>query len=264
MKTIALLSLLASCHAFTTPQNSRTFALNMMEGEGVNELATPPSSRRDFFTSSTASTLGLMGVIATSTAFVAPEEALASGGATAGKYTTIPIAKRRYYGRVQQAVHEYLDLGPAVVEGDMSAPIIQTFFDVEGVVVVPARNQAINGQCTKKDGSCKGAAIRDSRWNDMKASMYLLGNAFRINQQKAPDNLPTVRAAKAFFKEIDAMEKAVKVKNPKKMDKESIKHYAAGLDILDTYLDLVELPPIDSGHYDQEFDTLVGTSARIT
>ncbi len=155
-------------------------------------------------------------------------------------------------------------MGPAVVAGDMSAPIIQTFFDVNGVVVVPARNQAINGQCTKKDNSCKGAEIRDSRWNDMKASMYLLGNAFRINQQKAPDNLPTVRAAKAFFKEIDAMEKAVKVKNPKKMDKESIKRYAAGLDILDTYLDLVELPPIDSGHYEQEFDTLVGTSARIT
>ncbi len=145
----------------------------------------------------------------------------------------------------------------------MSDPLIQKFFDVQGVVVVPARNQAINGQCTKKDNSCKGAAIRDSRWNDMKASMYLLGNAFRINQTKAPDNLPTVRAAKAFFKEIDAMEKAVK--KPKKgVDKDTIKRYAAGLDILDTYLDLVELPPIDSGHYEQEFDTLVGVSARIT
>ena len=32
-------------------------------------------------------------------------KAWASGGATAGKYTTIPIAKRRYYGRVQEAVH---------------------------------------------------------------------------------------------------------------------------------------------------------------
>ena len=169
---------------------------------------------------------------------------------------------RRYYGRVQQAVHEYLEMGPTVVQGDMSAPIIQKFFDVNGVVVVPARNQAINGQCTKKDNSCKGAEVRDSRWNDMKASMYLLGNAFRINQTKAPDNLPTVRAAKAFFKEIDAMEKLVK--KGKKNDKESIKRYAAGLDILDTYLDLVELPPIDSGHYEQEFDTLVGVSARIT
>jgi len=75
-------------------------------------------------------------------------------------------------------------MGPAVVKGDMSAPIIQSFFDPAGVVTVEARNQAINGQCTKKDGKCKGAEIRDSRYNDMKTSMYLLGNAFRFNQQK--------------------------------------------------------------------------------
>jgi hypothetical protein len=98
----------------------------------------------------------------------------------------------------------------------------------------------------------------------MKASMYLLGNAFRINQTKAPDNLPTVKAAKAFFKEIDELEKAVKAKKPKTMDKAAIGHYAKGLEILDVYLDLVELPPTDSGHYDQEFDTLVGESARLT
>lgn len=36
------------------------------------------------------------------------DPALASGGATAGKYTTIPIAKRRYYGRVQQGVHDFV------------------------------------------------------------------------------------------------------------------------------------------------------------
>lgn len=65
-----------------------------------------------------------------------------------------------------------------------------------------AKRQDINGQCTKKDGSCKGKEIRDSAYNDLKASMYLLGNAFRINQTKAPDNLPTVKAAKAFFKEM--------------------------------------------------------------
>ena len=84
----------------------------------------------------------------------------------------------------------------------MTAVSIQKFFDVNDVVVVKAKSQSINGQCTKKDKSCKGSEIRDSRWNDMKASMYLLGNAFRINQTKAPDNLPTVRAAKAFFKEM--------------------------------------------------------------
>lgn len=129
--------------------------------------------------------------------------------------------------------------------------------------MVQARSQSINGQCTKKDTSCKGQEIRDSRYNDMKASMYLLGNAFRINQQKAPDNLPTVQAAKAFFKEMDAMEKSVK-KKPKTNDVKAVGHYAAALDILDRYLDLVELPPTDSGEYEKEFDTRVGASSRIT
>jgi len=93
--------------------------------------------------------------------------------------------------------------------------------------------------------------------------MYLLGNAFRLNQTKAPDNLPTVRAAKAFFKEMDALEKIVK--KPKQgQDKAAIGHYAAALEILDTYLDLVELPPTDSGWYEQEFSREVGDSARIT
>jgi len=59
------------------------------------------------------------------------------------------------------------------------------------------------------------------------------------------------------------MEKAVK-KKPKKNDLISTRHYAAALDFLEIYLDLVELPPTESGHYDHEFDTLVGESARIT
>jgi hypothetical protein len=59
------------------------------------------------------------------------------------------------------------------------------------------------------------------------------------------------------------MEKLVK-KNPKKNDLVAIEKYNNALRILDTYLDLVELPPTDSGHYDKEFDTLVGETARIT
>jgi purine-nucleoside phosphorylase len=74
----------------------------------------------------------------------------------------------------------------------------------------------------------------------------------------------TVKAAKAFFKNMDEMEKRVKVKKPKANDSESQQFYAVAFEILDKYLDLVELPPIDSGHYDQEFDTLVGETARIT
>lgn len=63
---------------------------------------------------------------------------------------------------------------------------------------------------------------------------------------------------------MNELEKRVKVKNPKKNDPDSVQVYVNALDILDKYLDLVELPPIDSGHYDKEFDTLVGESARIT
>lgn len=62
---------------------------------------------------------------------------------------------------------------------------------------------------------------------------------------------------------MNELEKLV-VKNPKKNDPVAVQRYLAALDILDAYLDLVELPPIDSGHYDKEFDTLVGESARIT
>jgi hypothetical protein len=188
----------------------------------------------------------------------------ASGGATAGKYTTIPIAKRRYYGRVQQGVHEYLLMGPAIVKGDTTDTTVQQFFDRQGTVIVQAKRKDVNGQCTKKDGDCRGKEIRDSRYNDLKVSMYLLGNAFRLDQVKAPDSLPTVKMAKAFFKEMDELEKLVTKKPKSSGDAAAQKRYLAALDILDSYLDLVELPPTDSGHYDQEFSTLVGETARIT
>lgn len=159
-------------------------------------------------------------------------------------------------------MHDFLLIGPAVVQGDMAAVPIQGFFDPQGLVVVEAKRKDVNGQCTKKNNDCKGAEIRDSIYNDMKTSMYLLANAFRLNQTKAPDNLPTVKAAKAFFKEMDAMEK--RVKKAKAGDKEAIGHYASALNILDEYLDLVELPPINSGYYEQEFNRAVGESARLT
>ena len=130
------------------------------------------------------------------------------------------------------------------------------------MVVVEAKRQDINGQCTKKDGKCKGTEVRDSIYNDMKTSMYLLANAFRLNQTKAPDNLPSVRAAKKFFKEMDFVEKAAK--KGRKNDKDSVAHFAGALQALDEFLDLVELPPTNSGWYEQEFDRAVGSSARIT
>jgi hypothetical protein len=243
---VTLFLLTTAVHGFNVPQSNT------------------PLDRRNLLDTfvAAASTVGVIGIAA---ATVAPAPALASGGATAGRYTTIPIAKRRYYGRVQQAVHEFLIMGPAIVKGDILAVDVQHFFDLQGTVIVPAKRKDVNGVCTKKDGDCKGKEIKDSRWNDMKASMYLLGNAFRINQQKAPDNLPTVKAAKAFFKQVDALEKLATAKSQKQGDSTKAQQiYLNALDILDTYLDLVELPPSESGNYEQEFDTRVGISSRIT
>jgi len=247
--------------AFLAGSAVEGFNPQQQQSSNIVSQQSAPASRRDLFQKTVASVAGVAGGIALSgLAPVAP--ALASGGATAGKYTTIPIAKRRYYGRVQASVHEFLLLGPEVVASDFSQPKIQNFFDPKGLVVVKAKRKDINGQCTKKDSNCKGKEIVDSIYNDMKTSMYLLGNAFRLNQTKAPDNLPSVRAAKKFFKEMDLVEKAAMKR--RKNDKESVVHFAAALEALDCFLDLVELPPTNSGWYDQTFDRAVGTSARIS
>jgi hypothetical protein len=150
---------------------------------------------------------------------------------------------------------------------DVTSDRVRTFFDPRGVVVVPAKRTDIGGQCTKKDGDCRGKEVRDSRYNDMKASMYLLANAFRTDQQKPPDRLPTVKAARAFFQEVNDLEKIVRSGGgggSAAASAAAAAKYSAALDVLDQYLDLVELPPTGSGHYDQEFDTLVGETARIT
>lgn len=64
-------------------------------------------------------------------------------------------------------MHDFLLMGSDVVKGDSQAASIQFFFDPQGVVIVPAKKKDINGQCTKKDGDCRGREIRDSRFNDM-------------------------------------------------------------------------------------------------
>ena len=59
----------------------------------------PAAGRREALASAAAAAALLLGG--------SPLPAVASGGATAGKYTTIPIAKRRYFGRVKQGVFEF-------------------------------------------------------------------------------------------------------------------------------------------------------------
>ena len=116
------------------------------------------------------------------------EGAFASGGATAGKYTTIPIAKRRYFGRVKQGVFEFLAVGKAVKEGDLGSPAIEDFFS-DNIKVQERRKKR---QCLSLFGTeeCQVAEKFSSRWEDMKLSMFLLGNAFRMDSGKPPEKVP--------------------------------------------------------------------------
>lgn len=87
-------------------------------------------------------------------ASVAPDAAMASGGATAGKYTTIPIAKRRYFGRVKQGVFEFLAVGRAIKKGELdSADVTEFFADNIQVQEKRRKRQCVGGyeSCNVKE-----------------------------------------------------------------------------------------------------------------
>ena len=75
-------------------------------------------------------------------------------------------------------------------------------------------------------------------WEDYSAAGYLLSNAFRTNSNKAPDALPSVKAWKAFAKEIELLKRAVSKKDGDKV----LSVYGKAEEKLDAYLSEVELP----------------------
>ena len=112
-----LLAAVAGADAFTAHQPSAPSSTQLSSTS--NSDVDAPLARRNFLASAATAAAALPLLAAT------PLPAAASGGATAGKYTTIPIAKRRYYGRVQEAVHEFLLMAPAVIKGDLTDPTVQ-------------------------------------------------------------------------------------------------------------------------------------------
>ena len=140
---VLLYSIMFVIHFFMIPDVVALVSLKGLPRSSPSTASTA-TTRRSF----THQTLGVALLLPISQSLPSPVSA--SGGATAGKYTTIPIAKRRYYGRVQEAVHEYLLIGPAIVKGEMEDPTLKLFFDKNGIVTVEAKRQDINGACTKK------------------------------------------------------------------------------------------------------------------
>jgi len=172
----------------------------------------------------------------------APRAAQASGGATAGKYTTIPIAKRRYYGRVKQGVYEYLAVGVAVKKGELESADVDDFFS-DTIQVSSARQKR---QCLNLDDkACMTQDKFSSRWEDMKLSMFLLGNAFRKDSGQPPEKVKQVKEAKAFFAQVDKLRKAKKADN----QKGAALAYIASIEALEAFLNDVDLPPTFAPDY---------------
>jgi len=178
---------------------------------------------------------------------VSPEGAFASGGATAGKYTTIPIAKRRYFGRVKQGVFEFLAVGGAIKKGELQSPAVTDFFS-DNIKVQEKRQKK---QCLNLDDkSCLVNEKFSSRWEDMKLSMFLLGNAFRMDSGKPPEKVKQVKEAKAFTSQVEKLRKAASAGDRKT----AALSYAAALEALEIYLNDVELPPTFAPDYAGEAD----------
>jgi len=180
-----------------------------------------------------------------------PTNALAD---SSGRFTTVTTAKRRYYGRVKQGVFEFLALGAAVTNGELQSADVSGFF-AETLESQTARTRT---QCEGGGDACVVEQRFSSRWEDMKTSMYLLGNAFRTSGGTAPpppDKVKQVKEAKAFMAQVEKLRKA-SVRGDRK---DATLSYAAALDALSTFLNDVDLPPISDPEYRQRADTQVAS-----
>lgn len=115
------------------PDLSRSASFVQLKASHDDDVNSAPR-RHAFKTTAAAFSVGVF-------AGLFPSSSFASGGATAGKYTTIPIAKRRYYGRVQQGVHDFLAMMPELAKADTTGEKCQFFFDINGVIIVAKKRQ---------------------------------------------------------------------------------------------------------------------------
>lgn len=157
-----------------------------------------------------------------------PYAAVASGGATAGKTTSIPRAKLRYFGRVTEVIIAFNALGAAVKAGDGMKQAAGTFFG-------------------EKD---------DSPQADLTTAGYLLSCAFKIDGKIPPDKIAQVKDFKKLIKDLGSLKSAMK-ESPAKAQAA----YANAATSMDVWLEGVDLPPVASAVYDPRTLTECGAPA---
>mmetsp|Transcript_21459 Transcript_21459/g.35537 ORF Transcript_21459/g.35537 Transcript_21459/m.35537 type:complete len:201 (+) Transcript_21459:44-646(+) len=186
--------------AFTLASISSAFVPATFVGRQVVTEINAEISRRSLFENTALVGAGLILTNANSAA-------LASGGATAGGAYLLS-AKQRYNDRVKAAMKGFVGLRKSLEGGSIDE--MKEYFSTEDV----------------------------GGWKDGSAAGYLLANAFRRNSSAAPDSLPSVKAWKAFAKEVEGVMKSAKKKDATK----TLAALDKALPVLEEYLTLVELP----------------------
>lgn len=153
--------------------------------------------------------LSIASMTSIGTLILKSDTARASGGATAGGVYLLS-AKQRYNARVTDGVKTFLKLSSSLESGSLDGA--KEFFSTE----------------------------EPGGWKDSSAAGYLLANAFRRSSSTPPDNLPSVKKWKAFAKEVETLQKTLKKKDTKIVKSA----YTKAEDLLDPYLEAVELPPV--------------------
>lgn len=199
MKAAVLLGLVATCGGLLLPTSLRPA-----------QQAGAPLGRRD-----------LLGSCAAAAAALALPAASchASGGATAGKTTSIPRAKTRYYGRMAQVLSEYNGLGKAIKSEDKD---------------------------TIKSAKKKFFADKeDAPASEMKTAGYLLAVAFKLDSKIPPDKIAAVKAWKAMMKDLAKLESGMGGGKAS----EASKAYAASTVTMEAFLAEVDLPGLSDERY---------------
>jgi len=159
-----------------------------------------------------------------------PVPTYASGGATAGRDTSIPNGKRRY-GRVVTAwVATFLSLESAIKSGDLA-----------------------EAKAFMKDGDT-------GFWQKFKDFGFLLGMAFVEDSKIPPEKRPAVKVYMKLLEKLDAFKKDLK---SGKADAATTS-YADAKKVLAKYLEEVELPPMTDAAWSTFDDWKLGFKKSTT
>jgi len=149
-----------------------------------------------------------------------PGTAWASGGATAGRTTSIPRAKLRYFDRVSGAIGAFERLEAKLAD---------------------------QASCKSASAAFFNEKVEDAPIVELKSAGYLLAVAFKIDSKIPPDRIQQVKDYKVMMKDLTALGKSMSSGNLEAAKKAYEKASAS----IAVYLEGVELPELGSKEYEK-------------